>query len=241
MMKKNLFLVPALSLTILMACNTGSGDSGAKGPDQPYGEKSGIVTYKPMEMMGVKITQTLFFDDYGKKESRETMVLGDMMGMTMRQHTMDIRDGNISYHYELENMQGEQDKAVKQAYKSQLPGELLELLDVAGFSDAMKRKYSYKEEGKETVAGLEGIKYSMAPDSTNPENRIIGVIYKNIPLKIAVGKMEMVADKADFKATVPAEKFKIPEGFTVIDQQKEAMPEMSAEEPAETPEVPGNK
>lgn len=239
-MKKTLLLVQVLCLTILMACNSGSG-GGAKSPDQPYGEKSGIITYKPMEMMGVKVTQTLYFEDYGKKEVRETMVEGDMMGMAMRQHTMDIRDGSISYHYELENSQGGQDKATKNVYKSVLPAELLAQLDIAGLDEAMKIKFSYKEEGKETVAGLEGIKYSLAPDSTNPENRITGVVYKNLPLKVAMGKIEMVAEKADFKATVPAEKFKIPEGYTIVEQPVQGLPEMPSEPPAETPEMPGNK
>lgn len=232
-MKKILILVQVIGLTILMACN--SGGSGNKGgsAEQPYGEKSGIVTYKPMDMMGVKVTQTLYFDDYGKKEMRETMVEGNMMGMDMRQHTVDIRDGNIMYHYELENVSGGQDRATKNAYKTDLTPEMFEQMNVGTLSEKLKVKLSFKDEGKETVAGIEGAKYSIAPDSLNPTNRITGVHFKNIPIKISMAQMEIIADKVELGAKIPAEKFKVPEGYTVMDQPTQQAPEMPTEAPAE--------
>ncbi len=230
-MKKLLILVQVIGLTILMACNSGGAGKGGS-TDQPYGEKSGIVTYKPMDMMGVKVTQTLYFNDYGKQEMRETMVEGNMMGMDMRQHTVDIRDGNIMYHYELENVSGGQDRATKNAYKSTITPEMFEQMKIESLSEKFKAKLDYKDEGKETVAGIEGIKYSIAPDSINRQNRITGVHFKNIPLKVSMGQMEIIADKVDFSTKVPADKFKVPEGFTVVDQPTEqSMPEMPAEEP----------
>lgn len=232
-MKKILILVQVIGLTFLMACNSGGLGSKNGSQDQPYGEKSGIVTYKPMDMMGVKVTQTMYFDDFGKKEMRETMVEGNMMGMEMRQHTIDIRDGSTLYHYELENVSGGQDRATKNAYKSALTSEMFEQMNVAKFSDALKTKLSFKDEGKETVAGIEGIKYSIAPDSANPANRITGVHFKNIPLKVSMGQMEIIADKVDFGAKVPAEKFKVPDGYTVMDQPKEQMPQLPADAPEE--------
>lgn len=231
-MKRILILVQVIGLTFLMACNSGGLGSKGSSPDQPYGEKSGIVTYLPMEMMGVKVTQTLYFDDYGKKEMRETMVEGNMMGMDMRQHTIDIRDGSVVYHYELENVSGGQDRATKNAYKSTLTPEMFDQMNVATLSAVMKTKLNYKDEGKETVAGKEGVKYSIAPDSTNPENRITGVHYKNIPIKISMGQMEIIADKIDFGAKIPAEKFKVPEGYTIVDQPNQEMPQSQTEPPA---------
>jgi hypothetical protein len=230
-MKKILILVQVIGLTMLMSCNSGSLSSKGGSADQPYGEKSGIVTYKPMDMMNVKVTRTLYFDDYGKKEMNETMVEGNMSGMEIRQHTIDIRDGNITYHYELENVSGGQDRATKNAYKSTLTPEMFEQMNVATLSEKLKTKLNYKDEGKETVAGLEGNKYSIAPDSANLGNRITGVHYKNIPIKISMGQMEIIAEKVDLGAKVPAEKFKVPEGYTVMDQPTEQMPEMPAEGP----------
>ncbi len=233
-MKKIMILVQVVALTMLMACKSGGSGNNGGSADQPYGEKSGIVTYKPMDMMGVKVTQTLYFDDYGKKEMRETMVEGNMNGMEMRQHTIDMRDGNQMYHYELENIAAGQDRATKNVYKTTLTPEMLESMNVGTLSAKLKAKLSYKEEGKETVAGLEGIKYSVAPDSLNPENRITGVQYKNIQIKLSMGQMQIIADKVDFDANVPAEKFKVPEGYTVIDESAQQAPQMPAEAPQTT-------
>jgi len=231
-MKKIVILVQVIGLTMLMACNSGGGKGGSL--DQPFGEKRGTVSYKTMDMMGVKVTLTMYFDDYGKKEMRETMVEGNMMGMDMRQHTIDIRDGNIMYHYELENMSGGQDRATKNVYKTTLTPEMFEQMNVGSLSEKTKKLVDYKDEGKETVAGLEGIKYSIVPDSANPSNRITGVQYKNIPIKITMGQMEMVADKVDFDAKIPAEKFNIPAGYTVVEQPAQQMPQAPGEEaPAE--------
>jgi hypothetical protein len=230
-MKKVVILVQVIGLTLLMACKSGGSGNNGGSADQPYGVKSGIVTYKPLDMMGVKVTQTLYFDDFGKKETREVIVEGNMNGMEMRQHTIDMREGNTMYHYELENVSGGQDRATKNVYKTILTAEMLESLNVASLSAKLKAKLGYKEEGKETVAGQEGVKYSIAPDSLNPSNRITGVQYKNIQIKISMGQMEIIADKIDLGAKVPAEKFKIPEGYTVMDQPTQQMPEMPSEAP----------
>ena len=232
-MKTKLVMVSVLAFTVLVALNSCNKGGKSGGLDQPYGEKSAIVTYKPMEVMGVKVTQTLYFDDYGKKEMRETKVEGNMMGMDMRQHTIDIRDGNISYHYELENISGGQDRATKNAYKMTFAPEIMEQMNIEGLSEKLKTKLSFKDEGKETVIGLEGIKSSLAPDTANPQNRVISVHYKNIPLKITMGQMEIIADKIELGAKIPADKFKVPAGYTVMDQPTQQMPQM----PAETPET----
>ncbi len=231
-MRKIVILVQVIGLTLLMACKSGgAGKNGS--PDQPYGEESGIVTYKPMDMMGVKVTRTLYFDDYGRKEMRETMIAGDINGMVMRQHTIDIRDGNVMYHYELENNTGGQDRATKNVYKTNLTPEMYEQMNVGTLGEKLKKQLSYKDEGKETVAGLEGIKYSIAPDSANPANRVTRVHYKNIPIKVTTGSKVIIAEKVDFDAKVPSEKFAVPAGYTVVNQPTQQMPQAPAEAPAE--------
>jgi hypothetical protein len=234
-MKKNLILAQVFCLAILMSmssCNKGGKGGGS---DQPYGEKSGIVTFKPMEMMGVKVVQTLYFDDFGRKEMRETMVEGSMTGTEMRQHTIDIRDGSTVYHYEIENTAGGQNRATKNAYKTTLTPEMFEQMNLTSYSDKLKTKLNYKDEGKETVAGLEGTKYSISPDSMNMQNRITGVHYKNIPLKISMGDIVVEAGKVELGAKIPADKFKVPEGYTIMDQPTQQMPQMPEEAPAEAP------
>ena len=235
-MKKTLILVQVIGLTILMACKSGGSGSKSGSPEQPYGEKSGIITYKPMDIMGVKVTQTMYFDEYGRKTMRETMVEGNMGGTELRQHTIDITDGFTMYHYELENIANGMDKTTKDAYKSKLAPEFFEQMYIESLSPALKTKLSYKDEGKETVAGIEGMKYSLTPDSANPEKRITGVHFKNIPLKVSMGPMEMIADKVEIGAKIPAEKFKVPEGYKMIDQTVEGNQQL----PADAPETAGS-
>jgi hypothetical protein len=224
-MKKAFILVNIIGLSLLLSCK--SGGKGGSG-DQPYGDKSGIVTYKPMDMMGVKIIQTMYFDDYGKKERRETIIEGNM-GSEMRQHTVDIRDGNIAYHFELENLQGGENRASKEVYKMVITPDLLAQMNIGALSPELKKKFDFKEEGKEKVAGLEGIKYSICPDSMNKQNRITGVHYGNIPLRVSMGQMEVLAEKVELGASIPADKFKIPEGYTIVDESKQGAAEMPAD------------
>ncbi len=230
-MKKSFLLVQVISLAILMALNTGCSENKGGSADKPYGEKSGIVTYKPIEMMGVKMTQTIYFDDYGTKEMREMTVEGDMMGTAMKQHTVDIRDGNFTYHYEIENIAGGKDRATKNVIKSAFTPEMADNMNLANLSAEKKAKIKFKEDGTETIAGLKGIKFTMAPDSTNPQNIITGVHYKNIPLKFSAVPMEMIVEKIELGASIPADKFKIPAGYTVVEEPAGQAPQMPTEVP----------
>lgn len=230
-MKKFFILVPIVGIALLMSCKSGGSSFNGGTAEQPFGEKSGTVVYKPMEMMGVKVTQTMFFDDYGKKTLRETIVEGNMNGVEMKQHTFDITDGFTMYHYETENVADGQDKTTKSVYKSTLVPEMFELMNIASLSDKIKTKVNFKDEGEETVAGIAGIKYSMSPDSTNPDKRITGVHHKNIPLKVSFAEMQIIAEKVDFDTKVPADKFKVPEGYSLMDQSAPSMQQLPEEAP----------
>lgn len=234
-MKKLFILVQVIGFALLISC--ASKFEGAKAPDQPFGEKSGIIVYKPMEMGTIKAVQTLYFDDYGKKEMRETVVTGNMMGTEMSQHTIDIRDGNIAYHYELENKTGGEDKATKDAYKQVVPAEMLEQMNPANFSEKFKKMYNFKAEGTEEVAGFKGTKYSIQPVGSQQEGAIVGVHFKNIPLKVSMGTLVVEAEKVEFGVTIAADKFKVPAGYNVIDadkmQEQQGMMEADTSEPVQ--------
>jgi len=238
-MKKLFVVVQVISIALLMSCS--SKFEGAKAPDQPYGEKSGIIKYKPMEMGEIKAVQTLYFDDYGKKELRETVVSGNMMGTEISQHSFDIRDGNIAYHYETENKTGGQDKSTKDAYKQVVPAEMLDQMNIANLSEKLKKSFNFKEEGTEKVAGYTGIKYSISPEGSQMQGPITGIHYKNIPLKVSMGTMVIEAEKVELGANIPADKFKVPAGFNVIDadkmQQEQAQMEADSTDPVEQPQA----
>ncbi len=223
-MKKIFILFPVVSLAILLAvssCKQGNSGSGKNGGIYP--EKSGIITYKPMNMMGMTIIQTIYFDDYGNKEARELVTKGEMGGQSIQTRAMDIRDGLINYHFELENITNGQNVAKKEAIKQVVPREMLEEQNLSGLTEAMKKRMKYAEEGTEKVAGLTGTKYTMAPDSTNPTMVFEGVHYKNLPLKMVMGSVEIIAEKVDFNGKIPADKFKVPEGYTVVDHSSNGL------------------
>ena len=218
-MKKSIFLIQAIGLALLFACSSGN-QNYVPGKDKgPYGVKSGMVIYKPMNMMGVSISQTIYFDGYGNKETREVTTQGNMMGQTVQTHAFDIREGLSSIHYELENIKNGQNVATKEAYKQEIPKELLEQQYFSSLSDELKAKMKYKEEGTESIAGLTGTKYTMVPDSSNPGMVATGVHYKNILLKLVMGGIEIMAEKVDLDTKVPADKFIVPSGFKIIDKK----------------------
>jgi len=220
-MKKPILFVQMFALILLFACKSGNNTSGdAAGKEGTmYGVKSGIIVYKPMNLMGMTMTQTVYFDDYGNLEAREIITEGTVMNQTMKVHAIDIRDGLTNTHFELENLQNGVNIAKKEAYKETLPKEFFEKQNLAELSDELKKQMSYKEDGTETVAGIKGIRYTFAPDSSNPSMIATGVHYKNVPLKFSLQSVEMVADKVEFDVKVPAEKFKVPEGYQVIEHQ----------------------
>lgn len=211
-MKKQLFFVFAVSLVGLWSCS--SEFKGPKAPDQPYGEKSGIIKYKPMEMGGVKAIQTLYFDDYGKKELRETEVVNTAAGAAKTQHSIDFRDGKVAYHWEVRDAADTSGRAV---YKQTMPDDMFDQMNVNNLKEKLKKEMSFKDEGTEKVAGFKCKKYSISPPGVHSQGPITAAHYKNVPMKLSLGNMQIEAEKAEFNVSIPAEKFVIPAGYQVID------------------------
>jgi hypothetical protein len=193
-----------------------------------YGVKSGIVYYEPYEMMGMKMTQTTYFDDYGKKETQEILTEGEMMGMKTKSHAMNILADGYSISFEVENIVNGKNQTKKIARKSKISGAMG--MDMAALTDELKKKYDYKEEGTETVAGIEGTKFSMTFDKGKSNTRISGVVYENIMLRseanIGGMKLSLKASKFDKEAAVPATIFEVPAGYTIeeVDLSKMGQP-----------------
>lgn len=233
-MKKTLFLLASFAGLFFVSCsNSDKGNSetsdstkseisqapadDSKPDGARYGIKSGIVYYEAYEMMGMKMTQTTYFDEYGKKETQEILTEGEMMGMKTKSHTMNILSDGYSISYELENIVNGKDQTKKTARKTKVSGT--GGMDMSALTDELKKRYDYKEEGTETVAGIEGTKFSMTFDKEKANTRITGVVYKNIMLKseasIAGMKISLKASKFEENADIPADKFEVPEGYEV--------------------------
>jgi len=230
-MRKLSFLMLFVLITLLFACSGNKNENGngenkdslaasesteAPAKGQRYGIKSGIVYYEPMDFMGMKSTQVLYFDDYGKKECRETIIEGNIMGMKTKKHSMSILDGDYSINFDLENITNNKDELKKEATKVNIKAAMANM-DLSALTEEMKKQMDYKEEGTEQVAGINGTKYSVKFGTGN--NRIYGVMYKNVPLKADMGQIKMVASKFEENASVPAEKFIVPADYKIVEQK----------------------
>ncbi|NTV21269.1 MAG: hypothetical protein HGA57_07795 [Chlorobium limicola] len=183
-----------------------------------YEIKSGIVHYAPMNLMGMgTTTETLYFDDYGRKEAVETITESNVMGIKTYEHRVQITDGTIGISYEIKKTVNGKDETSKVAQK----GDISEFQDMAKMMastmdiNELKKNMDYREEGTETISGVTGKKYSVAMNKEQPDARVYGVMYKNIVLKSEMGSISKTAERIEENAAVPASKFAIPEGYTV--------------------------
>lgn len=236
-MKSKLFIcsLPVFAGLVLFSCSNGDnansavnedtvmqvqvmpGNEAVKPAGARYGIKSGIVTFEPYEIMGMKITQTTYFDDYGGSETQEIVTQGEIMGVKTKNHKVTIIKDGYSINYDIENFVNGVDQAKKIAHKSKILG-LTGNINFAELTDELKKRFDYKEEGSETVAGVEGTKFSMTIDN-NKSKRISGVIYKNVILKseASMGGIDIMLKASSFEtgADIPGEKFEVPEGYTI--------------------------
>jgi hypothetical protein len=189
-------------------------------PDgKKYEIKSGVVHYKPIEVMkGSKTQEILYFDDYGRKEARFTTTEINIMGITTKEKSVSITDGDYSITYAIEKIENGKNVTEKVARKVKISGNLAQMGLAMALSTDMKKlvdEFDYREEGTETVAGLNGKKISMALNKEKKNERIFAVTYKNILLKSEVMGIKIEAEKVEENASVPSHIFSIPEGYTI--------------------------
>ncbi|NTU93671.1 MAG: hypothetical protein HGB29_03640 [Chlorobiaceae bacterium] len=226
-MKKTarIFLFSALVLTSACSGKTDSAApgaaSGSASSDMPkrYELQSGVVHYETAETMGVKIVETLYFDDYGRKEARESVTESNIMGMKSREHKMTITSGDYVISYEVEKSVNGKDETSREATRTNIREFRQMALALGSTLDPaeMKKNMDYREEGSETVAGVTGTKFSIALDKNQPESRVYGVLYKNISMKSQMGAITTVAKQIEENVAVPASKFEVPSGYTIKD------------------------
>jgi hypothetical protein len=232
-MKRTVGVLLLSTLTIVSGCskktdseNTGSSTaSSISSMPKRYELQSGIVYYEPMVIMGIKSVSTLYFDDYGRRESRETVTDSNIMGMKSHEKKVDITDGDYMISYELEKIVNGKDETSKVATKTDIKKfrEMAMKMGKGLDPEQMKKDFDYREEGTEVVAGVTGIKYSVSINKEKKDQRAYGVLYKKIALKTEMGGIMIKAAKIEENATVPSSKFEVPAGYTIkeIDLEKE--------------------
>lgn len=206
------FLLPVAIAVLSFACKPSSTPADSSVNPEPaassqsenpgkYEIKSGIVVYKAL-IMGMETTQTLYFDDYGKKEATETIM--QMMGTEIRSLAIN-KDG---YMYNL-------DMNAKTGTKAPVISNTT--IDFKNLTDQMEKDMNLKKLGKEDFLGRKCEKMSI--DYTKMQMTGTFLVYRGVPLKVDtdMGSMKMVLEAQNFEenANVPADVFEIPADFTI--------------------------
>ncbi|MFA8344193.1 MAG: hypothetical protein ACEPO8_14565 [Rhodothermaceae bacterium] len=172
-----------------------------------YQAKSGIIKYK---VEGIsKGTEILYFDNFGSDEAKETKIKTSVMGFTqennqrtvMNDATIFVADYNTKTYTKMPNpffeltQQGSQN-----------------IIDAEKFGEEIMKNVGGKMVGEETVLGKPCKIWEIAKIGTKTWT------HKFIPLKIEIDMMGIktyyIATSIELDVTVPAEKFKLPDGFT---------------------------
>ena len=185
---------------------------GAAAQEKIYSVKSGKVTME-MDMMGQKIVQQNYFDDYGVKQA----TVMEMMGQKMRSIEVDGKNVMV-------------DDAAKTAIS--MPGMGPQMggnnkINFLNLDEKTIKKNKIKEEGQEEVAGKMCTKYSYRMLMMGQGVTVHAWVYKGITLKTAIktdfGEMVTKATKVEEDIQVDPALFVLPEGVEVQEMDMSMM------------------
>ena len=177
---------------------------GAQAQEKLYTVKSGIVTME-MDMMGQKVVQEIYFDDYGVKQA----TLSDFGGRKSRNIVVDGATVMVN-------------DEEKTAMKMLMMGQR-ETVNFSNLDEKAIKKYKVKELGTETVAGKECKKYEVTLFMMGQPRKQTVWVYKGITLKSSsssdFGDMTQTATKIQEDVEIPASMFTLPAGVKVEEMQ----------------------
>ena len=196
-MKKLLFISLIISITI------------SAQDFKRYEFKSGKVIYTSTGSMTGN--ETMYFDNYGMLELKETKATLEMMGIKQVTDTKTIMNGK--WVYTIDNNSGEANKVENPLYSMFPKGTDLEKV-----GEEMMKNMGGKKIGTETLLGKDC-------DIWEIKKLMSKVwVWKSIPIKSEVNMMGMnitqLATSVEVNINVSANKFKIPEGVEFKDMGK---------------------
>lgn len=175
--------------------------------------KSAVVEFDS-EVMGMKQNMVMFIENYGEQNLVE--MKGDFMGM--KTHNISIINDGFMYSIDMITKKG-----IKKPHKIENNPEDI---DFTSLTAEVMKEFNMKKEGTELYLDKKCDKYSI----NHPLTKMKGyyLVWKGIPLKtdvtIAGMGMKMLAKKIDLEATIPADKFNIPEGVKITEESTDKMP-----------------
>jgi hypothetical protein len=222
MMKNFIFI--SLCLLALASCSTSeekksadqdsvkviaADNSNAASPENSrYKVKSGIITYDS-EAMGMKTTSILYWDEFGKNESHETLADMEIMGQKIKTHTLSFNKDGYMVNLDLEKKTGTKTKFTGPVASGDI--------DYAHLTEDMMKSMNIKKAGTEEVAGKTCDVYLI--DYKDMKMKGKSWVWNSLPLKtdVKIGGLDVkqTATKVEENVSVPADKFSIPSDFKV--------------------------
>ena len=175
-----------------------------------YKIKSGIVRMNiETSMMKGTTKATLYFDDYGKKESTETMMDMEMMGQKIKVHQLTLIKGEYVINVDLDK---------KMCTKMKIPSNLDPTkVNFENLTSEMIKEYNIKKEGSETVLGKKCDIYSMFHAQSSTKGKVW--VWNGISIKSEMNasgiNIKTTTTKIEENVQVPASKFEVPSGIKI--------------------------
>lgn len=196
---------------------TGNQAKGAKSEEMKtagykrYRIKSGVIEY---DMTGTqKGTETLYFDRYGMREAKYTKAVMSVAGMTIKQNTLTILDGEWQYSIDLDKRTGTK---TENPYIRHI-GEQSGTKDFSDLSERFMTGMGGVKTGSEAVAGKTCDVWEIKKLNTK------SWVWNWVPLKTQVGMAGMMitstATKFEEGASVSDDKFAIPPDVKITQGQ----------------------
>jgi len=172
-----------------------------------YQIKSGIVEYT---LSGTRTgTETIYFDNWGMREAKYTKSEMSMMGVTQKQNTLVIIDGETTYSIDLDTKTGTK---METPMLKELAANNKDLTDAG---EKMMKSMGGAKIGTEVVLGKTCDVWEIKTMQSKTW------VWKNVPLKTQVNmanmQMTMIATKFEEGASIPADKFKVSSDVTITE------------------------
>lgn len=202
-----------------------------------YSVKSAVIEYA---LSGIQTgTETVYIDDYGKREARYTQADMNVMGQTMKSNRLTLLDEDWIYAIDLDKKSGAKIKnPMFESLRASAPDG-----DYSQVSLDLMQKMGGQKIGTEEIAGKTCDVWEMKDMETK------SWLWNVIPLKTEskMGELQMstVATKVDEGVPVADEKFKIPADVQItsgenLDQMMKSMEETNQNNQENQPEEKTN-
>jgi len=198
---------------LTMSKNGASTDASAQSvsPVKKYDIKSGVITYSMDNSMlaglGIKLSSKVYFDDYGKKESKETYNNSELSEKI-------INDGAFFYQVNAKKKTGQKSKSYSNGTEMRFAPE--------DYRDQDIKNYNVKFLANETICGKECKVYSTESKDTKAKYGGWNHITLFMEVEQGVGKQQIKvvnkATKIEENVSIPASVFEVPTNITVTEK-----------------------